>query len=207
MVSIVASPDASIVPTELLQHCRAHLSAFKVPRYLEIRDDLPMTVSHKVRKEVLKEGWSERIQFDRGVPALRPPVASTSSRSKRNHEKIRTEMRDASPTNRYFEALVAGDGLGAASLFTADGVLDDLRGGHHAGRDSIRVFIDNRPDLKVDILSEEHRHGRHVTVYGLIHYGSGEEANVRWSFTEGAEGLFDRLVNSRVDRLPHDRLR
>lgn len=114
-------------------------------------------------------------------------------------------MSEQSLTEKYFTALASGDGALAESLFTPDGTLDDLRGGHHHGGDAIHYFIDHRPPLKVEILSGDHHEGSRITVYGLIHYGSGEEAKVRWLFTE-SNGSFEHLCNSRVDRLPDDRL-
>jgi acyl-CoA synthetase (AMP-forming)/AMP-acid ligase II len=41
--------------TELREHCRQHLAAFKVPRSVEFRADLPKTGSGKVDKKALRE--------------------------------------------------------------------------------------------------------------------------------------------------------
>src|SRR5690606_414275 len=42
----------------LIDHCEKNLASFKVPRYWEIRDSLPMTPSERIAKHRLK---SERI--------------------------------------------------------------------------------------------------------------------------------------------------
>jgi amino acid adenylation domain-containing protein len=39
---------------EVIAHCRAHLEDFMVPRYVEFRDELPMTSSGKISKLALK---------------------------------------------------------------------------------------------------------------------------------------------------------
>jgi acyl-CoA synthetase (AMP-forming)/AMP-acid ligase II len=55
---IVLKPPATpeTVPAdEIWSFCKPHLAAFKVPRYLEYRDDLPKTPSSKVQKNILRE--------------------------------------------------------------------------------------------------------------------------------------------------------
>ncbi len=46
--------EASAPPAAILAHCAERLAAFKVPRYLEYRAELPRTASHRVRKELLR---------------------------------------------------------------------------------------------------------------------------------------------------------
>jgi crotonobetaine/carnitine-CoA ligase len=36
--------------TELAEHCGQRLARFKVPRYWEVSEDLPVTASHRVTK-------------------------------------------------------------------------------------------------------------------------------------------------------------
>jgi fatty-acyl-CoA synthase len=43
----------SVEPDAVREHCRTHLSSFKVPRRVEILDDLPRTATGKVRKKDL----------------------------------------------------------------------------------------------------------------------------------------------------------
>jgi crotonobetaine/carnitine-CoA ligase len=55
---IVLKPPAtpaSVSPEELWHFCKPHLAAFKVPRYLEYRDELPKTPSSKVQKNILRD--------------------------------------------------------------------------------------------------------------------------------------------------------
>jgi acyl-CoA synthetase (AMP-forming)/AMP-acid ligase II len=70
MAYIVLKPPAtpeSVTPQELWNFCKPHLAAFKVPRYIEYRAELPKTPSSKVQKNILREeskGSSSRA-FDR----------------------------------------------------------------------------------------------------------------------------------------------
>jgi acyl-CoA synthetase (AMP-forming)/AMP-acid ligase II len=45
----------SVPPQEIWNFCKPHLAAFKVPRYIEYRDELPKTPSSKVQKNILRE--------------------------------------------------------------------------------------------------------------------------------------------------------
>jgi crotonobetaine/carnitine-CoA ligase len=46
----VAALDRPELVAELAEHCRQRLARFKVPRYWEVCDDLPVTASHRVAK-------------------------------------------------------------------------------------------------------------------------------------------------------------
>jgi acyl-CoA synthetase (AMP-forming)/AMP-acid ligase II len=46
---------ASVPPQEIWNFCKPHLAPFKVPRYLEYRDELPKTPSSKVQKNILRD--------------------------------------------------------------------------------------------------------------------------------------------------------
>lgn len=65
VVSIVPSEGRRVDPARVIDHCRRQLAAFKVPRYVELRDEIPMTISFRPRKSVLVDGWRERVQYDR----------------------------------------------------------------------------------------------------------------------------------------------
>ncbi len=63
-----ATPD----PEELVHWCAENLAYFKVPRYWEIRDDLPRTPSLRVRKDVLRQVREDLIEgcFDREAEGI-----------------------------------------------------------------------------------------------------------------------------------------
>jgi len=46
---------ASVSPKDIWEFCKPHLAAFKVPRYIEYRAELPKTPSSKVQKNILRE--------------------------------------------------------------------------------------------------------------------------------------------------------
>lgn len=49
-----ATPE-SLPPQDIWDFCKPHLAAFKVPRYLEYRVELPKTPSSKVQKNILRD--------------------------------------------------------------------------------------------------------------------------------------------------------
>jgi long-chain acyl-CoA synthetase len=51
---IVLKPGESIEHKELTDYCRKHLAAFKVPRHVEIRDELPKSATGKVLKREMR---------------------------------------------------------------------------------------------------------------------------------------------------------
>ena len=53
---VVVKKDASLTAEELLEHCRKHLTGYKVPRHVEFRDELPKTNVGKVLRRELREG-------------------------------------------------------------------------------------------------------------------------------------------------------
>jgi acyl-CoA synthetase (AMP-forming)/AMP-acid ligase II len=55
MAYVVPRPGATLTPESLIAWCRAHMANYKVPRYVELVDALPMNASGKVTKFVLRE--------------------------------------------------------------------------------------------------------------------------------------------------------
>lgn len=55
MACIVLKPGQSMTPEEVINWCKTSLAAFKVPRYVQFRNDLPKTATQRVQKNVLKE--------------------------------------------------------------------------------------------------------------------------------------------------------
>jgi len=51
---VVPEPGQTIDPAALHRHCQATLPDFCQPRYLEVRDELPKTATHKVNKPQLR---------------------------------------------------------------------------------------------------------------------------------------------------------
>ena len=55
MACIVLKPDQSMMPEEVIDWCKISLAAFKLPRYIQFRKDLPKTETQRVQKRVLME--------------------------------------------------------------------------------------------------------------------------------------------------------
>ena len=52
---ITPRPGGSVEAGDVVRWCAEHLAYFKVPRYIEVRDELPRTPSLRVRKDVLRQ--------------------------------------------------------------------------------------------------------------------------------------------------------
>jgi fatty-acyl-CoA synthase len=63
-VYVVAVPGRTIVPDEVLEHCRQRLARYKVPKSAVVTDSLPRTASGKLQKHVLRE--RARQELDTG---------------------------------------------------------------------------------------------------------------------------------------------
>ena len=62
---VIAKEGHELDPADLIAFAAERLSAFKVPRYIEIWQDFPRTGTEKVRKEGLKEGAPGIVRYDR----------------------------------------------------------------------------------------------------------------------------------------------
>jgi long-chain acyl-CoA synthetase len=52
----IVKKDESLTEDEIIAHCRENLTAYKIPRYVEFRKDLPKTNVGKILRRELKEG-------------------------------------------------------------------------------------------------------------------------------------------------------
>lgn len=114
-------------------------------------------------------------------------------------------MLSQSTIQRYFEALSTHNGALAASLFTENGVIDDFRGKHHAGRKTIEAFINQVPELTLDFKSDFIEEPPRITAYGHIINPGKEPVLVRWVFSAGADDKIAHLSNSRIEQVPAER--
>jgi long-chain acyl-CoA synthetase len=48
-------PGASASGAELVEHCRQHLAAYKLPRAVQFVDNVPITSSGKIMRRLLKD--------------------------------------------------------------------------------------------------------------------------------------------------------
>ncbi len=53
--AVVVAGDPSLTPDDVIAHCRTHLTAYKVPRRVELRDALPKTPVGKVLRRALRD--------------------------------------------------------------------------------------------------------------------------------------------------------
>jgi crotonobetaine/carnitine-CoA ligase len=69
---VARRPESELEPAEVVYWCAEHLAYFKVPRYLELRDELPRTPSLRVRKDLLRQERENLIEgcFDREAAGI-----------------------------------------------------------------------------------------------------------------------------------------
>jgi crotonobetaine/carnitine-CoA ligase len=71
MAAIVLKPGAALAPEALLDHCRARLAYFALPRYLDFVAILPTTENGKVQKFRLREQGVTTSTWDREAAGYR----------------------------------------------------------------------------------------------------------------------------------------
>jgi fatty-acyl-CoA synthase len=67
---VIARPDSTLTPDEIIAYCRGKIASYKVPRHIRIVDDVPRTPGphgDKAQKSKMREMFlSERGTGDRG---------------------------------------------------------------------------------------------------------------------------------------------
>ena len=81
MAAVVLEPGATCAPEELFAYCRELLPYFAVPRYIEIRANLPKTPTEKVRKEVLRAEGVTPATWDHGPTGRRAQARAQAQRA------------------------------------------------------------------------------------------------------------------------------
>lgn len=72
-------PEAAGTAAELEAYCRQNLAAYKVPRLIELRTELPKTASGKIQRFLLRQRASAPVTTGprpttlEGVPPARSP--------------------------------------------------------------------------------------------------------------------------------------
>lgn len=59
--AVVPEEGASVSPIDISEHCEKQLTYHKLPRYVEIRRELPRSASGKVRKDMLRDTSSANV--------------------------------------------------------------------------------------------------------------------------------------------------
>ncbi len=69
---VTPRPGETVQPEDVIHWCADNLAYFKVPRYIEIRDELPRTPSLRVRKDMLRQEREDLIAgcFDREAAGI-----------------------------------------------------------------------------------------------------------------------------------------
>ena len=62
-----AAPGGSATPDELRDFCRGKIAHYKMPRYVKLVDEFPMTVTGKVRKVEMREHSIAELGLDQAA--------------------------------------------------------------------------------------------------------------------------------------------
>ncbi len=65
MVAVVRRPGAALTGEELVAFCAERMARFMVPRYIDFRDEIPKTETHRVQKTILKRAGVTSTTWDR----------------------------------------------------------------------------------------------------------------------------------------------
>ncbi|WP_120503793.1 AMP-binding protein [Sulfitobacter mediterraneus] len=61
---VVAADDAELTPDALRQFCQGQIAHFKVPRHIRVVDELPMTITGKPQKFVMRDQMVEMLRAE-----------------------------------------------------------------------------------------------------------------------------------------------
>lgn len=64
MVAVELQPDAALEPAELLAYLKPKMPSFAVPRYIEVRAEMPMTLTERIRKFELRQAGVSAATWD-----------------------------------------------------------------------------------------------------------------------------------------------
>ena len=70
MVAVVLKNGAALDPVDLVRHCEGLMPYFAVPRFIDIRDDLPRTENGKIQKFRLREEGITATAWDREAAGM-----------------------------------------------------------------------------------------------------------------------------------------
>lgn len=58
---IILKPDASLAEQDIIDYCKGRIAHFKVPAYIRFKDELPMTVTGKPQKFIMRDAMIEEL--------------------------------------------------------------------------------------------------------------------------------------------------
>ena len=62
---IVVKPGHTVTPEEILDFCQGKMAYYAIPRYVELRDSLPKTGTHRIEYSILKQEGITPETWDR----------------------------------------------------------------------------------------------------------------------------------------------
>ena len=62
VIKLLENYSGSVSEEDIQNYCREHLAPYAVPKYVEFRDTLPMTVTEKLFKKELRDDFIKKIE-------------------------------------------------------------------------------------------------------------------------------------------------
>jgi long-chain acyl-CoA synthetase len=63
-IQLKAGFEEKVSVENIMNHCREHLPPYAVPKYVEFRDELPLTVSEKVFKKTIRDEAIRKMESE-----------------------------------------------------------------------------------------------------------------------------------------------
>jgi acyl-CoA synthetase (AMP-forming)/AMP-acid ligase II len=95
---IVKQSGADLTEDDVTAHCAASLAAYKVPKLIEFRDELPRTVVGKVLRRVLVE--EERAKAEKNTPAKPASVPGGKPRAAKKAAAAKAPAKKTAPAKK-----------------------------------------------------------------------------------------------------------
>ena len=67
MAWVILREGATIEPDELREYCRGRIAHYKIPRYVKVVEDFPMTITGKVQKFRMREKAVEELGLSAAI--------------------------------------------------------------------------------------------------------------------------------------------
>ena len=79
LACVVLKEGAQVTEHEIIEHCQEHLAAYKVPKLVEFRTQLPHNIIGKVLRRLVRDEYAARAAAATAEPAAWTEPGSTAS--------------------------------------------------------------------------------------------------------------------------------
>ncbi len=95
---VIPEKDVEITPREVVDHCYGKMTSAKVPRYVFLEEELPISSRGKVQKYILRKTLTDRIEKE-GIKKITP----TAVKMKKKKDTLETVIENIIATGKFEE--------------------------------------------------------------------------------------------------------